>query len=140
MKSKRRHSIPLTPTVARILSTLPQEDYVLRARGKNSPFNGHSASKAAFDKKLHGVQPWTLHDLRRTFSTGLARLRVPPHIKEMVLAHASAKDPVQAIYDRYTYEDEMREALQKWETWLQPLLLNEESDSGRRDIRDVRAA
>jgi hypothetical protein len=33
-----------------------------------------------------------------------------------------AKDPIQAIYDRYTYLDEMREALEKWEATLTGLL------------------
>ncbi|HVC52565.1 MAG TPA: integrase family protein [Stellaceae bacterium] len=119
---KRQHSIPLTPMAQALLVEAPKEGYVFLARGSDSPFNGFSKCKIAFDKQLDGVAPWTLHDLRRTFSTGLARLRVPPHIKEMLLSHASAKDPVEAIYDRYNYMEEQREALLKWEAKLQTLL------------------
>ena len=130
MKGKRSHLIPLTPMAAAIVATLPSDGYLFRARGMDTPFNGYSVGKEKFDKRLEGVRPWTLHDLRRTFSTGLARLRIPPHIKEMLLAHSTAKDPVEAIYDLYTYEDEMREALHKWEDHLQTLLSDTESMNG----------
>jgi integrase len=125
---KRQHSIPLTPMAAALLIS-PPKGFVFPARGKDSAFNGFSKSKQAFDNQLDGVEPWTLHDLRRTFSTGLARLRVPPHIKEMLLSHVSAKDPVEAIYDRYNYMDEQREALLKWEAKLQALLSKQEDQS-----------
>jgi integrase len=122
MKGKRPHSIPLTGGMRDLLKHAPAEGYVFGARGTASPFSGFSKCKAAFDKCLIAVAPWTLHDLRRTFSTGLARLRVAPHIKEMLLSHASAKDPVEAIYDRHTYMDEQRQALELWEAKLQSLL------------------
>ena len=107
---------------AAILSELPREGWVFPARGSDAPFNGFSNCKTAFDRAVPTVDPWTLHDLRRTFSTGLARLRVPPHIKEMLLAHASARDPMETIYDLYTYDDEKREALEKWDRHLAALL------------------
>jgi integrase len=138
---KRSHSIPLTPMAETLLADAPKQGYVFPARGRgDSPFNGFSKSKAAFDKTVSGVKPWTLHDLRRTFSTGLARLRVAPHVKEMLLSHASAKDPVEAIYDRYNYIGEQREALLKWQNHLQVLLLTAESAGGRGNVGDVRAA
>ena len=122
----RAHSIPLTPMAEMILKHAPAEGLVFKARGKDSAFNGFSASKEDFDNMLNNVRHWRLHDLRRTFSTGLARLRVPPHIKEMLLSHQSAKDPVEAIYDRYTYLDEQREALIKWENHLHTLVFTKE--------------
>jgi len=66
-----------------------------------------------------GVAPFTLHDLRRTVRTGLARLRVPPHIAEAVLNHRAAG--IIAVYDRYSYVDEKREALTKWAAHLATL-------------------
>ena len=124
---KRQHAIPLTPMAAQLLKDAPQKGYVFLARGSgDSPFNGFSKCKRAFDRKLESVEPWTLHDLRRTFSTGLARLRVAPHVKEMLLSHASAKDPVEEIYDPWTYMEEKREALLKWENHLKALLPRQE--------------
>ena len=49
-------------------------------------------------------------------TTGMARLRVPPHIADAVLNHKSGTiKGVAAVYNRYAYLDERREALEKWE-------------------------
>ncbi len=65
------------------------------------------------------IQPFTLHDLRRTVRTGLARLKVAPHIAERVLNHA--QPGIIAAYDVHAYLDEKREALQQWAAHLSSL-------------------
>ena len=60
------------------------------------------------------IQPlpnWTLHDLRRTAKTLMARAGVRPDISERVLGHVIAG--VEGTYDRYSYADEKRDALEK---------------------------
>lgn len=59
-----------------------------------------------------GIKPFTLHDLRRTCRTGLARLKIEPHIAERVLNHAQERIP--GTYDQHDYLDEKRAALDKW--------------------------
>jgi integrase len=59
-----------------------------------------------------GIDAFTLHDLRRTCRTGLARLKIAPHIAERVLNHAQEKIP--GTYDTHDYLDEKRDALDKW--------------------------
>lgn len=54
---------------------------------------------------------WTLHDLRRTAKTMVVRAGVRPDISERVLGHAIAG--VEGVYDRHSYLDEKREALEK---------------------------
>jgi integrase len=132
MKNKREHTIPLAPLAFSIVASLPKEGYVFKARDKDKPFNGFSKCKAAFDERAQ-IAPWTLHDLRRTFSTGIAKLGVLPHIKEMLLAHSTAKDPVEAVYDLHKYESEMKSALQLWENHLQDLLSHTEGS----DVGDI---
>jgi integrase len=66
--------------------------------------------------KKHGVGAFTLHDLRRTVRTGLARLKIQPHIAERVLNHA--QPGIAAAYDVYQYQDEKRAALKKWAALL----------------------
>jgi integrase len=63
-----------------------------------------------------GVQPFVLHDLRRTARTGLAKLGTLPHIAEAVLNHRAPG--VVPVYDRYSYLPEKREALTKWAAHL----------------------
>ena len=56
--------------------------------------------------------PWTVHDLRRTVATGLARLGCPRVVQDRILNHVD--NSVAAIYDRHSYDAEARAWLQKW--------------------------
>src|SRR5690606_19610198 len=87
-------------------------DMLFPARGvPDHPFNGWGKSKERFDTPLE-VAAYTLHDLRRTFSSNLARLGTPIHVTEKLLNHVSGTvSGVAAIYNRYSYLDEMRAAL-----------------------------
>jgi integrase len=137
MKGKRVHTIPLPPVAFAIVKPRPEKGFVFLGRDKEKPFNGFSKCKAELDERAN-IAPWTLHDLRRTFSTGIAKLGVLPHIKEMLLAHSTAKDPVEAIYDLHQYEAEMRDALNRWECHVRALL----DKTGQADApaRNIRAA
>ena len=65
----------------------------------------------------------TLHDLRRTFSSGMAALKVPQVVVEKRLNHVSGgtQSPIAQVYNRHAYIDEMREAVLQWETYLDTL-------------------
>ena len=122
-KNNREHIVPLGPVALGLLEELDGDGLLFPAvGGKGKPFSGFSKCKKALDKTLKNVKPYTLHDLRRTFSTNIAKLGVPPHIKEALLNHISAKSEVEAIYDMWTYLPEMRSALEKWEVHLSALL------------------
>lgn len=43
-------------------------------------FSAWSKSRQRLDKLLPDLGPWTLHDLRRTWSTNAERLDIPPHL------------------------------------------------------------
>jgi integrase len=61
------------------------------------------------------IPEWRLHDLRRTAASGMARLGQPVHVVEAVLNHKSGTiRGVAAVYNRYSYFAEKREALEKW--------------------------
>lgn len=63
--------------------------------------------------------PWTVHDLRRTVATGLARLGCPRVVQDRILNHVDSS--VSAIYDRHHYDAEARVWLQKWADYLEAL-------------------
>lgn len=74
-------------------------------------------------KNASKVANWTLHDLRRTYATTLASLQVPPFVIEALLSHKSGQvSGVAAIYNRYTYLEEMREAVGKFENWFETVI------------------
>jgi hypothetical protein len=74
---------------------------------------------------LSGVTGWTLHDIRRTFRSGLGRLGVAPHIAERLVNHISARTDMERTYDLYRYLPEMREAMDKWETHIAKIIAAE---------------
>lgn len=108
MKGKADHTIPLLPLARSYAEKL-------------QPFNGWSKCKARADKQLQ-FSPWVIHDLRRTFSTVMASLRVPLHVTEKILDHRSGQvSGVAAIYNRHDFIEEAREALALYEQHIQTL-------------------
>jgi integrase len=71
--------------------------------------SGWSKRKRLFDAKLEGVEPWVLHDLRRTARSLMSRAGVRPDISERVLGHAIKG--VEGVYDRHSYREEKAHAL-----------------------------
>jgi integrase len=65
--------------------------------------------------------PWTVHDLRRTVATGLAKLGCSRVVQDRILNHID--NSVSAIYDRHTYDIEARGWLQKWADHMDRLLI-----------------
>jgi len=124
-KNRRTHTFPIGPTAAAILSsnTTTGTTTVFPARGKpTQPFNGWSKAKAQLDQKAQ-IAPWTLHDLRRTYATGLQRLGVKLEVIEALLNHVSGtRAGIIGVYQRHHYQDEMREAVERWENHLRTIL------------------
>jgi len=116
-KNGKTHTVPLSPMVVSIIQSLPRfsSDYVFPARGKlDRPYSGYSKGKRALDAAA-GLHDWTLHDLRRTAATGMAKQGTPPHVVERILNHTSGTfGGVAGVYNRFSYLDEMRAALLRW--------------------------
>lgn len=78
-------------------------------------FNAFGKNKKALDKlmlkSLPDMQPWRLHDLRRTARTLMSKAKIKLDICERVLGHA--RDSIVETYDVYDYEVEKTEALEK---------------------------
>ncbi len=103
-KNGREHTFPYEKLTAMYLS-----HYI------GNTFNGFSKAKARMDKET-GITGCTVHDLRRTFSTLHARIGTPVHVVEALLNHKTGTiSGVAAIYNRYNYLKEMREAVSTYE-------------------------
>jgi len=115
-KNKRKHAVPLSPTAQAILAGRSQAgDFVFGARAFVCWSRGKRLLEEALAKAGAKIEPWTLHDLRRSVATGMAELGVAPHIVEAILNHVSGhKAGVAGIYNRATYEKEKRAALAMW--------------------------
>lgn len=125
-KTKIAHIVPLPAAAVEILQAVPRlcDRYVL-ATGPGRRPGGLSRLKARLDT-VSGVTAWRLHDLRRTMRTGLAALRVDSDVAERVIGHVIGG--VRGTYDRYRYEDEKRDALERWARRLE-IIVNPPRDN-----------
>jgi len=110
-KNKQQHTIPTTPAIRALLMHVP---FIL----------AHwSDFKRNLDEITGPMAHWTLHDLRRTFATNLARLKVQPHVAERILNHKTGElTPMARIYNRHKYFEEMHQALLAHDAWLATLM------------------
>jgi integrase len=115
-KNKRVLRLTLPKPVLEKLQATPHRDGAHVFGDPNAGFLSWSHHKKLLDERLDAtgtaLPPWSLHDLRRTFRSGLGRLGVPPHIAELVIGHV--KTGLIAVYDKYTYAAESADALQRW--------------------------
>ena len=114
VKNNREHSVPLSSQAFAILHSLSRRNATDLVFGFN---DWHRATQRLGQRA--GITDWHLHDLRRTCATGMAELGIQPHIIEAVLNHVSGhKGGVAGVYNRATYGEPMRDALQRWADWL----------------------
>lgn len=130
MKGKQDHSVPLTRMAQDIIEQAKPyssgSKFVFRSSYKeDSPMTAHALSRAlvrhwteiGFKEE---DQRFTPHDLRRTLRTRLASLGVPDIIAERVLGHKL--QGVLGVYNRHSYDQEKRQALEQWERALMHIL------------------
>jgi integrase len=115
-KNGKPHVVPLSSYALALLAEVPRFldcDFVFTTT-RRSPISGFSkALRRLWDAT--GATDWRLHDLRRTAASGMARAGVPPHVVEKVLNHISGTiSGVAAVYNRYAYDPEKRDALEGW--------------------------
>jgi integrase len=125
-KNKRAHTLPLPEAAWRIINDTPHlahrdELFGVRTDGGYTDW----AAKARLDQKLGGgVAPWSLHDIRRSVATKMADIGVQPHVIEQILNHRSGhRAGVAGIYNRSSYEREVKAALALWADHVRALVV-----------------
>jgi integrase len=117
-KNHRALALTLPPVALDILRSAKRREgreYVFGNRGGS--FSTWSYVTMALNARITAAEGkplphWTLHDLRRTFRTGIGKLGVRPDVAELCINHV--KGGVQAIYDKHKYEKEIKAALALW--------------------------
>ena len=137
VKADRVQEVPLSPLTIEILSELDKRgDYVFTTRTNgDKAISGFSKAKAkantkaveivhkyaeARGEKPHLIADWRLHDLRRTCGTGMARLGIESATISRGLNHAEGGGT--KIYNRYSYLNEKRHALDMWGAHIERLV------------------
>jgi integrase len=120
-KNGKPHLVRISLPVLRLIRSTSRLDDIVFSGDGPTLFQGFAKSKARLDR-LSGVSDWTLHDLRRTAVTGMARLGIAPHVADKILNHQSGTiSGVAAVYQRHEFLHERREALDAWGAFLNAL-------------------
>lgn len=141
-KNNLAHHVPLSKMAMTTLDSVPRiagrAGYIFTTTGK-TPVSGWSRAKDILDREMLKIAQreavergqneevvipnWTLHDLRRTAASGMARLGVAVHVVERLLNHRSGSiSGIAAVYNRHDYEAERRSAVEAWAAHIQELL------------------
>lgn len=142
MKGKKAmpHDIPLNPLAIEVIEQAKfysgKSKYIFRSTlKKNSPISVRAISRAVVRHLAEmKIDKFTPHDLRRTFRTGLAELKVSDVVAEKIIAHRL--QGVLGVYNRAMYEQERRSAIGLWENHIQGLV-DPESTHGKQDITNL---
>ena len=124
-KNKELTRVPLSPlAVTLIIEAIARSGnsaYVFPSAKGDGPITAHAATRAIGRARPSlGLEHFRVHDLRRTVATGMASLGVNPHTISLVLDHISAtKSTVTgAVYVKYSFDREKRDALERWANHL----------------------
>jgi integrase len=98
---------PLSALALKIIDTTPRisDEFVFSTGAR--PLAAYSRFKRRLDE-MSGVTGWTLHDLRRTSRSLMARVGVTSEVAERCLGHVLGG--VEGTYNRHAYVVEMRRA------------------------------
>ena len=123
-KNGKPHVVALNGLAIDVLDQVPRivdQDLLFSGNGRTA-VSGFSSAKTRLDAMM-GAAGWVLHDLRRTATTGLARLGIAPHVADRVLNHqAGTIRGVAATYNRFEYLDERKAALDAWGRFVESLV------------------
>lgn len=153
VKNDQEHEVPLSPAALEILGALPEigqgsNGGLVYTMTGETPVSGFSRAKRRLDAAILQIQKadaaaagrdpeqvkplphWTLHDLRRTGASGMARLGIQLPIIEKVLNHTSGSfGGVVGIYQRHSFSAEKRAALDAWSLHIERLLSGEKPEN-----------
>lgn len=129
-KNGIEHVVPLASPAIAILESLPRiagSDLVISFTGR-SPFDGFGPAKVRLDaaiavKNGAPLPDWRLHDLRRSFATGCARLGVQLPVVEKFLNHIGGSfRGIVGVYQRHDFAHEQRAAIDAWARHVESLV------------------
>ena len=111
-KNHLDHRVPLSDPVMALLQELglPERGWVFATdRGKPLGYLSDVTKKISTDL---AIARFTVHDLRRTAATGMASMGIDRVTVSRILNHAEGG--ITALYDRHSYDQQKRHALDAW--------------------------
>ena len=117
-KNGRSHRVPLTPSVIAIIELQSQtSNYVFPSNSKGTaPVSRDTLTRYIQTVAAESSVDFHGHDLRRSAASCMASIGVERFTIERLLNHTDRS--ITAIYDRHSYDNEKRRALERYEACL----------------------
>jgi integrase len=131
-KNHKSHVLSLPPAAQALIAAVPGHQEIIFSTNGRTPPSGWSRAKHRLDEemlklarveaKAAGCKPeavtvsaFRLHDLRRTFSTGLGERGIEPDVIELLLNHSSGlRAGIASTYNKSQRLSERKAALERW--------------------------
>ena len=124
-KNKQTHRVPLSSLAIELLADVKKlsgdSQYLFPAKLKNTHIARTSVDHAVRRSSFHNIEAWTPHDCRRTAASHLTAMGISRLVVSKILNH-SENNSVTAIYDRHSYDNEKRHALEAWANKLRDIV------------------
>lgn len=128
------HEIHLADASLAVLDTIPrfknEKGFLFSTNGK-TPSSGFSRAKTRIDKLMAGyaakedkkIEPFVIHDLRRTVASGMAKLGIELPVIERALNHISGSFAgIVGVYQQHEFTDEKRAAFNAWASHVETVV------------------
>jgi len=120
MKGKQDHAAPLSAQAAAIVESMPRDGNYVFGRSLLGDF---ARIKRALDAGMGDAPHWTVHDIRRSVASHMAKIGVAVPVIEKILAHRGGSfRGVAGIYQRHSFLPEMTVAMQRWADHVEQLV------------------
>ena len=125
-KNGLSHRVPLSPMAAKIISDIEADtgrspdEWVFPSPVKPGEHIGELFT--AFDRirNRSEIENFKAHDLRRTAASMMTSVGIPRLVVSKILNHVETG--VTAVYDRHSYDQEKRDALDQWSRKLKTMV------------------
>ena len=127
-KNKLAHRVPLSALALEVLEQaqhlVADSAFVFPSPRGDKPMTEQALARAvARNLEVFGIEPFTPHDLRRTAASHMTSMGIFRLVVSKILNHADGG--VTAVYDRHSYDQEKRTALEAWAKRLQEIVTGE---------------
>jgi integrase len=116
-KSDRSHIIHLNELACEILGSVPRVGDLVFPSRASTVIGSFAKPKGRLDDAMAAqgdpIEPWVLHDLRRTAATLMVRLGVASDVADRILNHAAGnrQGTVKDVYNRHEFMAERKAAM-----------------------------
>lgn len=125
-KNNRQHTVFLSDEAIAIIEALPRFEkcpWIFSTRGQH-PSRNFSKAKERLEVKMVDVRPWRIHDLRKTFATNCAALKIAIPVTERMLNHTHAAEGHSSeLIELYQLHDYSKEARLAWQAWASRVMV-----------------